>query len=195
MMRSRAAAALFGLTLAGCAGSKSQGQPVSGFRVGTARVSQIPGGRGLQYCVHIDPQVLAPAGSVNVHVHSISAYVSTSKKNLPALLAITGRYPTWGVDGRSVYQQPFTGSNAVDLEIIREFPAAGYDCIEVFGTELVPADVRGLRNRILVGLSYQRGSERRSDVKLFAVSWGSYLSQFGGPAHVPSATILPSESG
>ncbi|HCG01969.1 MAG TPA: hypothetical protein DEV93_15675 [Chloroflexi bacterium] len=188
-------AALFGMAVMGCSGSKAPISTGPTLSLGAARVSHIPGGRGLQYCVRVSPAVLAPAGSHNVFVNSISAYVSTTEKNLPALVAITGRYPTWGVDGTTVYQQPFTGSNAVDLEITYEFPPSGYDCIEVFGKKLVPAGVRSLENRMLVGFSYVHGNDRRRAVKLFAVAWGPYLKQFGAPVNVPSATPLPSESG
>jgi hypothetical protein len=187
---------LLGMTVVGCSGSKAPSSDGSALSLGAARVSHIPGGRGLQYCIRVGPSVLAPSGSHNVFVHSISAYISTSEKDLSALVAITGRYPTWGVDGTTVYQQSFTGTDAVDLEITYEFPPSGYDCIEVFGTKLTPAtSVRTLASRMLVGFSYAHGSERRSAVKLFAVAWGPYLKQYGAPANIPSATLLPSESG
>lgn len=137
----------------------------------------------MQYCAHLTPLSLAPAGSHNVYVHSLSAYITTTLKGQPAYAAITGRYPGWDTPGTSIYNQPFTNTNTVWLEIIHEFPL-GMACIEVYGHELRPSSYASFRNRILVSYTFQYKRLRSNTVRFIPVSWGPYLPYFS-PRHRP----------
>lgn len=143
----------------------------------------LPKGEGLQYCIDLTPRSLAPPGARNVYVHSLSAYVTTTVKGESAYVAITGRYPGWDTPGTTIYNQPFTNTNTVWLEIIHEFPL-GIACIEVYGHQLRPSTYAAFKNRVLVSYTYQHKRLRGNTVKFFRVSWGRYLPRFS-PRHRP----------
>ena len=152
-------------------------------RPGHAQVALLPHDGGLQYCANLTALSLAPAGSQHVYVHSLSAYVTTALKGEPAYAAMTGRYPGWDTPGTSIYNQPFTNTNTVWLEIIHEFPL-GIACVEVYGQKLRPSSYASFRNRILVSYTFQYKRLRSNTVKFVPVSWGTYLPQFS-PRHRP----------
>ncbi len=152
-------------------------------RPGYAQVALLPHGEGLQYCAHLTPLSLAPTGSRHVYVHSLSAYVTTALKGEPAYAAMTGRYPGWDTPGTSIYNQPFSNTNTVWLEIIHEF-TLGMTCIEVYGHALRPSSYATLKDHILVSYTYQYKRLRSNTVRLFPVSWGRYFPQFS-PRHRP----------
>lgn len=172
-----------GLLLAGCAPTASAKDPPLPSH-GHGRVAHLPRGGGLQYCINLGPGDLAPPRSRSVYIHSLSVYVTTVDRNEPALLAITGRYPGWDTPGTTIYNQPFTNTNTVWLEIIHEFPL-GISCLEVYGHGLRPSSYAVFKNRTLVSFTYRpRHGPGISATKLFPVSWGPYLAQYA-PAHRP----------
>jgi hypothetical protein len=151
---------------------------------GHAQVAPLPWHDGLQYCINLRARDLAPPGSHNVFVHSLSAYLTTNDPNEPAYLALTGRYPGWDTPGTMIYKQPFTNTNTVWLEIIHEFPL-GIACIEAYGRGLLPSRYARFDYHMLVSYSYlPRKGPGTSATKLFKVSWGQYLPQFS-PRHRP----------
>jgi hypothetical protein len=173
----------FALVYTACAAA-TDSEAASAFPLpGHVQVALLPHAGGLQYCADLTARSLAPPGSINVYVHSLSAYVTTAAKGEPAYAAITGRYPGWDTPRTTIYNQPFTNTNTVWLEIIHEFPL-GIACIEVYGHELRPSTYASFKDRILVSYTYQHGSSRRNTVKFFPVSWGRYLPQFS-PRHRP----------
>ncbi len=151
---------------------------------GQAWVANLPPGDGLQYCINLRPGDLAPAGSRHVYVHSLSAFIATRDPSQFALLAIKGRYPGWDTPNTTIYNQQFSNTNMVWLEIIHEFPL-GIACIEVYGRGLVPSRYSTFNYRTLVSYSYQpwRGPGI-STTKLFSVMWGHYLRRYS-PRHRP----------
>lgn len=160
----------------GPAAGKPAALPV---REGQAQVAAIaPHDDGLQFCANLQPRDLAPAGATRVYVHSISVFISTTQRYRPALLAITGRYPGWNTPDTTVYNQPFTNTNTVWLEIVHEFPM-GMMCIEVYGRGLRPSTYKEFKGKILVAYSYRprRGPGTRTQ-KLIPFHWGLYLKRY-----------------
>lgn len=169
------------LLLAGC-GTSSRSAATPG--AGRATVAHLPGHQGLQYCINLRPAVLAPAGSLYVDVHSLSAYVTATGRSEPALEAIKGRYPGWDSPGTTVYQQAFTNTNTVWVEIDHNFTASGIDCIEIYGKHLKPSGYASFKNQMLVGYSYFHRGHGWTNVKLFKTTSGPYLTAYA-PAHRP----------
>jgi hypothetical protein len=175
---------LIALVCTGCTSTANVGKASRVLPLpGHAQVALLPNGAGLQYCAYLTPLSLAPPGSQNVYVHSLSAYVTTAVKGESAYGAMTGRYPGWDTPGTTIYNQPFTNTNTVWLEIIHEFPL-GIACIEVYGHKLRPSSHGAFRNRILVSYTYKYKRLRSNTVKFVPVSWGQYLPQFS-PRHRP----------
>lgn len=110
-------------------------------------------------------------------IHSLSAYVSSTDRNMPTLLVIRGRYPGWQTPGTTVYQQVFTNTNTVWVEIDHEFPL-GMACMEIYGSRLEPSNYAAFNLRMLVGYTYFHAGHGWSAVKLFPVTWGSYLPRY-----------------
>jgi hypothetical protein len=152
-------------------------------RPGHVWVALLPHDGGLQYCAHLTRRSLALPGAQDVYVHSLSAYITTDAKDTPASTAITGRYPGWDTPGTTIYNQQFTNTNTVWLEIIHECPL-GIACIEVYGQKLRPSSYGVFKQRVLVSYTYKYGRQRSNTVKFFPVSWGPYLPQFS-PRHRP----------
>lgn len=150
---------------------------------GTAQVAWLPKRDGLQYCINTRFRDLAP-GARSLHIESLSVYVTSAKPDEPALLAIHGRYPGWDTPGTTIYQQPFTNTNTVWVEIIHNFPL-GVACVEVYGPDLRLSRYSAFRNRMLVSFADlpARGPGERA-TKLFRVRWGRYLPQYS-PRHRP----------
>lgn len=167
------------LLVAACQGTPGHPTAKVPLPSGAAQVADIlPHHDGLQYCVNLRARNLAPAGARNVIIHSLSAYVATKDPNQPALLAIRGRYPGWDTPGTTIYNQSFTNTNTVWLEILHEFPL-GVACIEVYGRGLTPSQYSAFKNKILVSFSYLpvRGPGYITQ-KLVPIHWGRYLSQY-----------------
>lgn len=164
-------------------GSPSNPAPVL-LAIGTAWVASLPKRDGLQFCAHVRPDFLASRTAHNAFVHSLSAFITSTDASEPALLAIKGRYPGWDTPGTTVYQQPFTSSNTVWLEIDHEFPDPGMDCIEVYGSHVRPSEYSQFRKRILVSYSYFWHGHGWSATKFIPVSWGRYLARYS-PRHRP----------
>lgn len=145
---------------------------------GHAQVARLPHDDGLQYCIKLRPQDLAPAGAHRVLIHSLSAFITTSSPDDITLVAIKGRYPGWDTPGTTIYNQQFSNTNTVWLEIIHEFPL-GISCMEVYGHRLLPSRYADFKNRMLVGYSYlpRRGASTTT-TKLFSVTWRRYLPQY-----------------
>lgn len=175
---------VLGIVLSGCDSATAPSPPDSILPAGVARVAWLPHHDGLQYCIRVIPSRLAPPKSRYVYVHSFSAYITTTKRNRPALLGIHGRYPGWDTPGTTIYQQPFTNTNTVWVEIDHEFLARPIDCIEIYGRTLIPSSYHSFRNHILLGYSYFHGTHGFRTVKLFPIRWGSYLPQYS-PRHRP----------
>ena len=150
---------------------------------GQTWVAALPHAGGLQYCAHLTPRSLAPPGSRDIYVHSLSAYITTTRKGDVAYAAIKGRYPGWDTPGTTIYNQPFSNTNTVWLEIIHEFHL-GMACMEVYGHNLRPSTYAAFKNRILVSYTYQHKQLRANVVRFFPVTWGRYLAQFS-PRHRP----------
>ncbi len=138
----------------------------------------------MQYCINLRSTDLAPADARNVFVHSLSVYVTSSAPNKSALAAITGRYPGWDTPGTTIYNQAFTNTNTVWLEIIHEFPL-GISCLEVYGHHLRPSHYSAFKDKVLVSYTYQpTHGPGENRTKFFAISWQHYLAQYF-PAHRP----------
>jgi len=102
----------------------------------------------------------------------------------PALEAIKGRYPGWDTPGTTIYNQQFTNTNTVWLEIIHEFPL-GTACLEVYGSHLGPSRYSLFNYKMVVGYTYvPRKGPGMMTTKLFPVSWGRYLPRYS-PRHRP----------
>lgn len=170
--------------LAACGTPSSTAPALPGVPHGHAQVAHLAAGDGLQYCINLRPRDLAPPGASHVYVHSLSAYLTTNSPVEPALLAIKGRYPGWETPGTTIYNQPFSNTNTVWLEIIHEFPLGGA-CIEVYGRDLLPSRYSIFRNKMLVYYTYQpRHGPGMTVTKLFPLTWGAYLPRYS-PKHRP----------
>jgi hypothetical protein len=162
----------------GCSVLSRSNRPAAALPLpGHAQVAHLPHHDGLQYCVRVRPGDLAPAGSRNVFIHSLSAYITSADKNTPALVAIRGRYPGWDTPGTTVYEQPFTNTNTVWVEIDHSFPL-GVACIEVYGTLLEPSSYARFAHQMLVGYTYLHAAHGWRTDKLFRVHWGAYLPRY-----------------
>lgn len=168
----------------GCSPIHTGGAITGAPERGHAQVAHLPHDRGLQYCITLRPNDLAPAGSRYVYVHSLSAYITTTNPEVPALLALTGRYPGWDSPDTTIYNQQFTNTNTVWLEIVHEFPL-GTSCMEAYGSGLLPSRYSMFDHRLLVAFSYRRKDGRALRAqKLFPLAWGKYLSRYS-PRHPP----------
>lgn len=170
---------LLGLAMASCAPAVAdRAAYLPPVPPGRGQVARVPHGAGLQYCLNLSPRDLAPVGARNVFVHSLSVYVTSSDPAEPALAAITGRYPGWDTLGTTIYNQSFSNTNTVWLEIIHEFPL-GISCLEVYGHDLRPSHYSAFKDRILVSYTYQPGrGHGENKTKFFAVTWQHYLPRY-----------------
>lgn len=175
---------IFGALLTACSSSGHSLHASDRLVAGQAQVARLPHGDGLQFCVSVRARDLAPSGSSHVYIHSISSFITTTNDTTPALLAITGRYPGWDTPGTTIYNQPFTNSNSVWLEIIHEFPL-GMACIEVYGHGLGPSRYGTFNHRILLSYTYAPAyGPGTTSQKLFPIHWGPYLHRYS-PRHRP----------
>lgn len=179
-----AIAMIFGALLTACGSSGHSFPALARLAAGQAQVARLPHGDGLQFCASVQARDLAPPGSSKVYIHSISSFITTTDGTTPALLAITGRYPGWDTPGTTIYNQPFTNSNSVWLEIIHEFPL-GIACIEAYGHGLAPSRYRLFNYRILLWYTYAPAhGPGTTSQKLFPIHWGPYLHRYS-PRHRP----------
>lgn len=175
---------IFGALLTACGSSGHSLHASARLAAGQAQVARLPHGDGLQFCASVRARDLAPPGSSHVYIHSISSLITTTNGTTPALLAITGRYPGWDTPGTTIYNQPFTNSNTVWLEIIHEFPL-GMGCIEAYGHGLAPSRYRMFNYRILLWYAYAPAhGPGGTSQKLFTIHWGPYLHRYS-PRHRP----------
>ncbi|GAC1522983.1 MAG: hypothetical protein NVS2B16_31080 [Chloroflexota bacterium] len=145
-------------------------------------VAYLPDGQGLQYCMNLAPEALAPVGSISLNVYSLSAAVTTNRAE-SASMALQGRYPGWD-NGATIYEQPFTSFNAVDVEIDDLKFHPGMDCMEIYGPHVRPAQYRTWAGHVIVGYSYRYRGHPFMLANPFPFSWGRYLPQYS-PRHRP----------
>jgi hypothetical protein len=128
--------------------------------------------------VNVRARDLAPPGARNVFVHSISVFLTTSSANDPVYLEYRGRYPGWDTPGTTIYNQPFTSTNSLWLEIIHEFPL-GIECVEAYGRRLLPSRYSTFDDKMLLSYTYLLpGKPGVNTQKLLPVHWGTYLPRY-----------------